>query len=112
MTHTSLNPDKLTTLLTDNIHATLMYTDSNPTFFTSSSFRNGADKHKIKKKSDLETSLENWIQEDKSYLVESACEIDNNFPSSVVINYLEFTDVTCRRPADTDMCNTQLQTHN
>lgn len=41
--------------------------------------------------------LENRIQKDKPYLVESACEIDNNLPSSVVINYLKFANVTYRR---------------
>lgn len=45
-----MNLDKLISLLTDNIHATLIDTDStNTAFFTSSSFRNGADKHRIKK---------------------------------------------------------------
>lgn len=50
LTQIVMNLDKLISLLTDNIHATLIDTDStNTAFFTSSSFRNGADKHRIKK---------------------------------------------------------------
>lgn len=30
------------------------------------------------------------------YLVQPACEIDNNFSSSVVINDLKLTNITCK----------------
>lgn len=84
-------------ITTDNTRITLIYTDPiNTTFFKCSSFRTAADKQQVS----LNTLLENWVQEDKSYLVESACEIDNNLPSSVIVNYLKFANVTYKRSAE------------
>lgn len=82
----------------------LLFTDStNTTFFTSNSFRNRANIKFKKKKVSFKHLFRELNSEHKSYLVESACEVDNNLPSSVIINYLEFTNVTCRRTSrDTD----------